>query len=197
MANEQAGTRKLLLNGIYVGEIDVTGNQEQDAAAAIEMLKQKGLHKEPSAIRSMFQQALSFAKTAAYLHEKDLSRSPWNGHSVAPFIVNTAFSIELYLKTLGKIFNKPMKGHDLLTLFDSLPTAAHQAIDAVLPACTRELGPAGNVDLRTCISELANSFVEWRYLHERVGQQTAHVDRLIFVAKVMDEACRSTPAISA
>jgi hypothetical protein len=197
MANGQAGTRRLLLNGVYVGEIDVTGDHEQDTTAAIELLKQKGLHKEPTTVRNMFRQALSFATTAAYLHKKDLSRSPWNGYSVAPFIVNSAFSIELYLKTLGKIYDKQMKGHDLLTLFDSLPIAAHQTIDAVLPACIKEFGPAGNVDLRTCISELANAFIEWRYLYERVGAQTAYIDRIIFVAKVMDEACRSTPAISA
>jgi len=88
-----------------------------------------------------------------------------------------------------------MKGHDLLILFDSLPAAAHQTIDAVLPACTKEWGPAGGVDLRTCISELANAFVEWRYIYERENSQMAYIDRIIFVAKVMDEACRSTPAL--
>ena len=143
----------------------------------------------------MFGQALSFARMASYIRNKDLLSRPWNGSSVAPFVVNSAFSIELYLKTLAKICNKPMTGHDLLKLFDSLPPEASQRIDAVLPGCLKDWAPAGGIALRTCISELKTAFVDWRYLYESTGKKEIKIDRVIFVMKVLDEACRSTKAV--
>ncbi len=69
MAGEQVGTRKLLLNGVFVGEIDVTGDNETDAATAVQFLKQKGLHREAvepaNTVKAMFRQVLSFATAAA------------------------------------------------------------------------------------------------------------------------------------
>jgi hypothetical protein len=49
----------------------------------------------------------------------------------------------------------------LLTLFDSLPAAAHQTIDAILPACTREFGLAylaRDPDLLTRTFDIADVF---------------------------------------
>jgi hypothetical protein len=185
---------ELVLNGVVVGEVEVTGDSDTDAALALQFLKDKGLYKKPDPLKAMFGQALSFATTASYIRNKDLLRSPWNGLSVAPFIVNSAFSIELYLKTLAKIYNQPRTGHDLLELFDSLPPEARQGIDAVLPGL-KDWAPAGGVDLRTCISELKTAFVDWRYLYENTAKKEIKIDRVIFVLKVLDETCRNTKAV--
>jgi len=190
MAEEERRTTELVLNGVVVGEMEVTGDFEKDAALTIQFLKDKGLYQKPDPVKTMFRQALSFATTASHLHKKGLLHSPWNVADVAPFVVNSAFSIELYLKTLARSHGTVLKGHDLLKLLGSLPAAAHNDIGAVLPACRLEFPPAGNPDLRTCIAELSNAFVEWRYLHEKMRASGIRIDRAIFVMKVMREACR-------
>ena len=195
MNNSASRTNTLYLNGIAVGEFEATGERETDMRTALQILKDKGLHREVTPIQAMFRQALSFATTAAYLHKTDLIKAPRNGLSIVPFVVNSTFSIELYLKTLGQIHNKPMKGHHLLELFDLLPNEAHQGIQAVLPDCRQGWGPREVVDLRTCISELNNAFVEWRYCYETNRTNEIRFDRMIFVMKVLDEACRASGRI--
>lgn len=192
MANSEPETKTLYLNGIVVGEVEATGEREKDMDVALQFLKDKGLYRKTTPAQAMFRQALSFATTAASLYKTDLIKAPRNGFSIAPFIVNSAFSIELYLKTLGQIHNNPMKGHELLHLFDSLPSDAHQGIDGVLPNCRKEWGPKDGVDLRICISELNNAFVEWRYCYEKYRTNEIHIDRMIFVMKVLHEACRKS-----
>ncbi len=179
----------LYLNGIVVGEVEVTGDCDKDREVALQFLKDKGLYKVTTPAQVMFRQALSFATTAAYLYKTDLLKVPRNGFSIAPFVVNSAFSIEIYLKTLGQIHGIPLKGHKLLSLFDSLPMEAHQRICAVLVDCLKEWEPTGGVDLRTCISELSDAFVEWRYCYEKNQTKEVRFDRVIFVMKVLHEAC--------
>jgi hypothetical protein len=191
VADSALRTKTLYFNGIIVGEVEATGHHDRDAEAAVQFLKDKGLHKEITPGQAMFRQAVSFATTAAYLYRTDLLKAPRNGASIAPFVVNSAFSMELYLKTLGEIHNRALKGHELLKLFDSLPTEARQRIEAVLPACLTERGLVGPVNLRTWILEMNNAFVEWRYCYEKYRTSGIHIDRMIFVLKVLHEACRS------
>ena len=197
MGEEERRTTELVLNGIVVGDMEVTGDFEKDAALTIQFLKDKGLYQKPDPVKTMFRQALSFATTASHLHKKGLLHRPWNVFDVAPFVVNSAFSIELYLKTLARSHGTILKGHDLLKLLGSLPAAAHSDISAVLPACRLELPPSGNPDLSTCVAELSNAFVEWRYLHEKMRTSGIRIDRAIFVMKVMHEACRKAMGLDA
>ena len=89
------------------------------------MLREKGLYKEASPELRMFQQALSFATTAAYLHNRDLKSVPSNPLSIAPFVVNSAFAIELYLKALARCYGIQLTNeHNLLRLYDKLPSEA-------------------------------------------------------------------------
>jgi hypothetical protein len=126
LPDRQPRTKTLYLNGVVVGEVEATGYPNHDKDAAIQFLKDKGLHKVVTPVQAMFRQAVSFATTAAHLHKTDLLTAPRNGFSVAPFVVNSTFSIELYLKTLSMMHNKVLRGHELLNLFDSLPTEALQ-----------------------------------------------------------------------
>jgi len=189
MADKGRTTKELLLNGIAIGQVEHTGDHEKDTAACLQFIKDKGLYQKPDPVKTIFRQALSFATTASHLHKKGLSNKPWNVHDVAPFVVNSAFSIELYLKTLAQHHGTVLKGHDLLKLLGALPVAAHVDINAVLPACRLEFPATGNPALRECVSELSNAFVEWRYLHEKARACPIHIDRAIFVMKVLHEAC--------
>jgi hypothetical protein len=190
MADEERSTKELLLNGVVVGQVEHTGDFEKDAATCLQFIKDKGLYEKPDPVKTFFRQALSFATTASHLYKKGLSSHPWNVHDVSPFVVNSAFSIELYLKTLAQHHGTVLKGHDLLKLLGALPAAARNDIKAVLPRCRLEFPPGGNPELRECVAELANAFVEWRYLHEKMRATTIRIDRAIFVMKVMHEACK-------
>ncbi len=190
MLEDERTTKELLLNGVVVGNVEHTGDFEKDAAACMQFLKDKGLYQKADPVKTIFRQALSFATTASHLYKHGLSIRPWNVHDVAPFVVNSAFSIELYLKTLAKHHGTALRGHDLLKLLGAQPAAARADISAVLPACRLDFPPAGNPELRECVGELANAFVDWRYLHEKVGASTVRIDRAIFVMKVMHAACK-------
>jgi len=190
MVSPESKTNTLYLNGIVVGEVVVTGDRNKDMETARQFLKDKGIYKETTLVQAMFRQAVSFATTAAYLYERDLLKPPRNGFSGAPFVVNSAFSIELYLKTLGQIHHKSLRGHELLTLFDALPDAACQAIEAVIPACAQKRKLNGNISFRDCIVELNHAFVEWRYCYEKERTDEVRIEPTIFVMEVLHEACR-------
>ena len=113
--------KTIYLNGIAVGELPSTGDNKKDAEVTRAFLKKKGLYKETTVVQAMYRQAVSFATTAAHLYKTDLLKAPRNGYSAVPFVVNSVFSIELYLKTLAQAHKKSLKGHELLKLFDALP----------------------------------------------------------------------------
>jgi hypothetical protein len=48
----------------------------------------------------MFNQGGAFAQTARDIYEKHFATSPYGMHAAAPFIVNAAFAVEIFLKTL-------------------------------------------------------------------------------------------------
>ena len=184
----------LYFNGIIVGETPVTGNSDLDAETALQALKDKGLYKPTTQLNSMYRQAVSFATTSAYLYEKDLLKAPRNHFSIAPFIVNAAFGIEIYLKTLAKIHGKNLKGHELLKLFDSLPSEAKKSIDATMPHCAKERGITLPINFRNCISELNNTFVEWRYIYEKEHSEV-HIQEMIFVMQCLHQVCSEAQII--
>ena len=109
MPNTPPGPKAILLNGIVVGEVRSTGNTDQDAEAVRAFLKEKGQHKEVTPFQAVFNQAIAFANTSAHIYEKNLRRRPRNGFSTVPFVVNAAFSIELYLKALAQKHGKALR----------------------------------------------------------------------------------------
>ncbi|CAB3752987.1 hypothetical protein [Paraburkholderia solisilvae] len=181
-------TKNLYLNGIYIGDVPATGDNRKDAEVAHAYIKNKGLGREVTLVQRMFGQACSFANTAAYLYRNDLARAPRNGLSMAPFVVNMAFSIEVYLKTLGQIHGATLRGHELLKLFDALPVGAQPAIGGAtrkVAEHSSEKYPA----VRDCIAELNGAFVEWRYLYEKPDSNEVKIQHAIFVGGVLHEAC--------
>ena len=183
------GPKKVLLNGIIVGEVVSTGDTDRDAEAVRQFLKSKGLHKEVSRYQAIYNQAVAFANTSAYLYERDLRRSPRKGVSVIPFVVNAAFGIELYLKALAQKHGTALRGHELTKLYEALPSIAFSEIDAVTPQCAanRALGEAPNFP--AYIDRLNSAFVDWRYSYELEKTGPVHIEPTIFVMEVLHYAC--------
>jgi hypothetical protein len=179
------------LEGEFVGEIPTAGDQEQDMRAALAFIESNGLTREVTTVRATFRQAHSFAKAASLIYKADLGVEPRNLPSIMPFIVNLAFSIELYLKTLGQLHGVTLRGHKLSTLLDHLPPAALRHIQQFAAICGEGRNDLPDPDFRKCLIQLNDAFVQWRYLHERDHASGVHFASAIFVAETPHEACRA------
>lgn len=187
-----AGRKTILLNGVAVGEYESTGDTEADIEAVRQFLKDNGLHKETSPFMAALNQAISFATASHYLYDKDLRQAPRNGASTAPFIVNAAFSIELYLKALGLKHGVDLHGHVLSKLYDKLPIEAKAEIQEMTHRCAvdSELGLGETPNFLAYLGELDHTFTEWRYSFEKERTGIVQIQPTIFVMGVLHEACR-------
>jgi HEPN domain-containing protein len=182
--------KTIYLNSAAVGEIIATGDPEQDMKAAQELLKEKGLYKEINKIDAMHSQANSFANTAKELYERDLKTTPIkNNMSMVPFVVNSAFSIEIYLKTLHIISGNKIKGHSLLSLYNSLDEKLKTIIQGAAQDLSHHYTLEDEEDIVSCIKSLDKAFEQWRYAYEYeklsyIGFQTSR-----FVYHVLHESC--------
>lgn len=181
--------KDILVNGVVVGSINATGDNIEDAKAVRKYLKDHGIDDKPvSENDSMYGQANSFAKVAIDLYESGLSKSPYNGAVVAPFVVNAAFSIELYLKTIHNALGNNIKGHHLLSLYKGMPKKgkAHflEAADAVRPHYNL---PEGE-DIFSCLERLNKAFEIWRYLYEH-NEIGLEVQSVRYTMHTSNEAC--------
>ncbi len=184
----QGEPKDLYLNGVLVGQVPRTGDRAADVLVARQYLKDKGLYREVTVAQAMFRQADSFSRVAALLYA-DLTRKPSSGFTIAPFVVNLTFSIELYLKTLGQIHGATLKGHDLSELFGELPAGGVAAVDA---ARLKVTPPGTRAMLESTLRELASVFLQWRYVYERQGGPEVKVQPAIWAANVLHVACTAS-----
>jgi hypothetical protein len=193
MSKIPPGTKSVSINGIVVGEVESTGDIESDAVTVRQFLKDKGLHKEVSIFQGIFNQAAAFANTSALLFERDLRRSPRKGVSAVPFVVNAAFSIELYLKALAQKHGVSLRGHELIKLHAALPDKALSEVQSVIQRCAANRALGEEPDFSAYLKNLNNTFVEWRYSYELEKTGPVHIEPTIFVMEVLHEACRLSP----
>ena len=198
MSDERVRTKKkLYVNGIIVGEVEATGDVQKDLEVARDILKSMGLHKEVTLTQAMFRQALSFSTTAAYIHKRDLLTTPANGLSIAPFVVNSAFSIELYLKTLLSLHDIAVpREHSLLILYDRLPESARSGIFDAAKRHSHEYQVVVSTEgqFRGFVAELDTAFEEWRYVYEKGKAGPINIWQAILVMKAAHEACKNLGA---
>ncbi|MBI3894514.1 MAG: hypothetical protein HY313_01145 [Acidobacteria bacterium] len=196
MSDKEPTKKTLYVNGVIVGEVEATGDIQKDMELARDFLKSKGLHKEVTMTQAMFRQALSFSTTAAYIHKRDLLKAPTNGLSVVPFVVNSAFSIELYLKTLLNLHGVAARGHSLLNLYDALPEEARGAVfdAAKRHAHEYQVKVSTQEEFRGFVAELDTAFVEWRYCYETGHAGIINIWPTILVMKAAHEACKKLGA---
>lgn len=167
-----------------------TQDHKEDAELARQLLKEKGLYKEVSLERAMFNQATAFAATSSMLYHQKLARLPRDGQAITPWVVNTAFSIEVYLKTVGCLFGVNTRGHKLLRIFEQLPDEAKSLIlKAVEPAAT-SWKVKETVDVVQTLSVLNDAFVQWRYHYEVSNLNEIFIMPAIVLAAALHEVCR-------
>ena len=181
--------KQIVLNGIVVGEHDSTGNYDEDIIAIRAYLKERGLWNEVSVNDSMFGQANSFAETANLLYRTGLRRSPFKGSVLSPFVVNAAFSIEIYLKTIHDVYGNACRGHDLVNLYSKLNGEARRFVSD----SARDVRPRYKLAERTTFSKaleaLSSAFTDWRYRYEH-DKLTLEIQSVRFAMNSMFEATR-------
>jgi len=182
--------KTVLLNGIAIGKVVSTGDTKRDVEAVRQFLKDKGLHKEGTLFQAMFNQAFAFANTSNLIYERDLRRHPRNGLSIAPFVVNAAFSIEIYLKALAQKHGVVLRGHELYDLCKALPEKALSEIEQVTPQCAAKRALDEDPNFTAYLQNLNNAFVDWRYCYEQYRAGPIHIEPMIFVMEVLHESCR-------
>lgn len=159
--------------------------------AARDLLRAKGLYNSPSLVRVMLGQANAFAYVAnATYVELANNRVPDKPIVAAPFVVNAAFSVELYLKTLHVVTSgSHAHQHKLLDLYDSLPDTRRTELQdqAVLVAAEHGEGP--QVQLRNLLTMLNDAFVHWRYVYELPRSGTIHLQQTILVMHACRDVC--------
>ena len=181
--------KTVLLNGIVVGAVEATGDDEEDMKAVRAFLDARGLRKEVTPFQAAYNAALAFANTSAYLYERDLRRPPRKGQNIAPFIVNATFAIELYFKALALKHGKTLRGHKLVLLHQALPKAALDSIEKVSPSCARDRRLSGPPDFAGYVRQLNDVYSEWRYYYEKERAGKVEIEPTIFVMQVLHAAC--------
>jgi hypothetical protein len=153
---------------------------------------------EAQALRNFFSartMAAAFANTAAFLYERDLKQSPPSRpFHVTPFVVNASFAVELYLKALGYRNRAPLRGHELLKLFEALPEDARSEIQAASARVAAKTEPPQYLSPRSALSQLNNAFAEWRYTHEKEELGPISLTSVVLLLQVMHEACANGDA---
>ncbi len=142
-------------------------------------------------------QANNFANVAAQIFHKHLNKkiNEIDPSYLAPFIVNSTFSLELFLKTLHqshktKSFNRVSGEHNLKELYFSLPGKIQNKLkQSVINCLLAQNKPADNIVLDDRVRELANAFVDWRYMHEKDTLKIRAFNDLIIIMGAFYNSC--------
>jgi hypothetical protein len=182
--------KDLKLNGVIIGQYLGSDDQEEDLAAARELLRARGIE-PPSRVSVMLGQADSFAYVANATYQELRNRGADKPMVVAPFIVNAAFSVELYLKTLHfAATGASSREHRLIELYDALPEASRNEIAARARRVAAEHGENPDVQFRDLLAMINEAFVTWRYVYELERTETVHLQQTMLVMHACRDACK-------
>lgn len=141
-------------NGKLVGSIPYSGDDKTDEESAKKLLSEKSLLNLSTKLDSIMRQARSFEMATRLLHETKSSEL------TVPFIVNGCFCIELLLKALLIKSTTIKSSHELIKLYQLLP-------DEVKSSLSKRYYDLNFDTLESALLNLNNTFVEWRYMHEK------------------------------
>ena len=162
-------------NGKLVGSFPFTGDDEIDAESAKQALAEKGLLNQSTELEKISRQANAFEEATQVLYKS----SP---NLTVPFIVNGAFCIELLLKAIHTSLGRNEFGHELLDLYSRLPNSSRESVS---DRFTSEVETSKFETLDSALSSINTSFVEWRYMHEKVQTSVITPKTILEVISVL------------
>jgi len=144
-----------------------------------------------------FYQADSFAKVASEIFHKNLKKkiNEIDSTYFSPFIVNASFAVELFLKSLHqkletKSYKTVANKHNLKELYFALPGKVQKSIETSVKVCLKASNRSeDSLDLKIRIKELANTFIDWRYMHEKDGLKVRSFQDFIILMNALRNSC--------
>ena len=182
--------KTMRVNGGLLCEYEADKNLDEQIAAARRILEANRPRTKVSRFHAGRNMAVAFANTAAFLYERDLkTMPPSRAFSIVPFVVNSTFAIELFLKALHEKYGSAKRGHKLLVLYDQLPQEAVNEIRSASAKIAAETLPPIYYDPRQVLATLNSAFEDWRYMYEKDQLGPIHMQPTINVIKVLHQAC--------
>ncbi len=133
--------------------------------------------------------AQCFAETAILLFNTVLKEpSRRQPLLIVPFVVNASFACELFLKSLAHRGGVSLHGHNLATLLGELPFQERRCLEAAWTAVDRRVNKERVETLESVLNELSNSFVEWRYSHEKERVAAGSSASILLLLEALDSA---------
>jgi hypothetical protein len=180
------GMKTVMCDNKPIGYVKDVNDPKEALKLAKDLIKSKGLWREISKSESIYNQAQSFANTSAYLYEKDLKSLPRNPQSITPFVVNAAFSAEMYLKCLQEVHGQITESHVLTALFKSLPNKVKDKINKASKKFESQYQIEKGILFKNHLKNINNAFVDWRYIYEK-NYESINIEQTIFVLQVLHE----------
>lgn len=180
------GMKTVMCDNKPIGYVKDVDDQEEAARLALELLKSKGLWRDIPKSETIYNQAQSFANASAHIYEKDLKSLPRNPQGICPFVVNAAFSAEMYLKCLLEIHGEVKESHVLTALFKSLPNKVKDRINKNSKAFEGWYEVESGVLFKDHLKSINHAFVNWRYIYEK-STESVNIQQTIFVLQVLHE----------
>jgi hypothetical protein len=191
-----AKTKKIVINGREIGEVVESGDPLADLEAATKLMEAAGMGGRPPLEWTMYKHAQAFARLADYVLGKHIWKKDGSPHSEedmrssVTFVVNAAFAIEMYLKTLHALLGKKVGGHSLLKLYDDLPEGAQGEFARLMPARERQFNLKTPGTFRAYLTGLDTAFVNWRYVYERDYSGSIDFAHTMCVMATSEDVCR-------
>ncbi|MBW2940304.1 hypothetical protein [Zhongshania aquimaris] len=180
------GMKTVMCDNKPVGYVKDVEDLEEAARLAQELLKPKGLWRDIPKAEMIYSQAQSFANASAHIYEKDLKSLPRNPQGITPFVVNAAFSAEMYLKSLQEIHGEVTESHVLTALFKSLPNKVKDRINKTCKSFESQYEVEKGVLFKDHLKSINHAFVNWRYIYEK-STEYVNIQQTIFVLQVLHE----------
>ncbi|BAJ02399.1 hypothetical protein SVI_2428 [Shewanella violacea DSS12] len=168
-----------------IGKIPDSGDPIENVKRYTQFLKDENIFVKLSQTKLMFKQARSFAKIAKDIHSKSLFKPPFDHEASAPFVVNSAFACEMYLKALQSVYGEPEGIHNLSQLFKHLPNKLKDKVNKL----TKEKSITFQLNNKTLFKDhlktISNAFIDWRYIYEK-DSATVNLSVILLILTVLD-----------
>jgi hypothetical protein len=180
------GMKTVMCDNKPIGYVEDVDDQDEAAGLALELLKSKGFWRDIPKSETIYNQAQSFANASAHIYERDLKSLPRNPQGICPFVVNAAFSAEMYLKCLLEIHGEVKETHVLTALFKSLPNKVKDRINKNSKAFEDQYEVESGLLFKDHLKSINHAFVNWRYIYEK-STESVNIQQTIFVLQVLHE----------
>jgi hypothetical protein len=174
MSSESKKGRTITVHqgNVAVGQFASTGDERRDFEIFERMLREAGFAREETPLPTRIRhQARAFSRVAVDLGVKICVLRGQSLDCVAPFLVNAALAIELFLKAIAEHHGKSLRGHSLVELFDAQPAAGLSDIKRAFEEAPDDLTDFDEAsDLRALFVNLDYAFITWRYVYEGRGE---------------------------